>query len=155
MKNDFISSRFIHLFEKSRTMSSIYEVMTGDHLDSYASQWLNDAGDIVSVTFRTLDENVKSMAVYLSKKLSNSKKGCFVGVSMENSHLWQVCFWALLMAGFKPVLIDINHKEEMVDYIIKSSGAAAILGNDTLDLKSKIIKISLNDLNSIKEKPEF
>jgi len=155
MKSDFISSRFIHLLEKSRTMSSIYEVMMGDHLDSFASQWLNEAGEVISVSFRTLNENVKSMAAFLSKKLGSSRQGCFAGLSMENSHLWQVCFWALLMAGFKPVLIDINHKEEMVDYIIKSSGAVAILGNDTLNLKSQITKISLDELNSVNEKPEF
>jgi len=155
MKSNFFSSRFINLFEKSRKMNNIYEVMMGDHLDSYAAQWLNDAGDIVSVSFRALDENVKSMAVFLSKRIGKSQKGSFVGLSMENSHLWQVCFWALLMAGYKPVLIDVNHKEEMVNYIIKSSGAAAILGNDTLDLNSQVIKISINELNSINEKPEF
>ena len=146
MQNDIVSSRFISLFEKQRKMSSIYEVMMGDFLDSAASQWLDESGNIVSMSFRVFDENVNNTAAFLSKKLGKEQQGCFVGISLENSHLWQVCFWALLMAGCKPVLIDVNHKEEMVDYIIESAGVQAILGQDTLELKNKILQISIEEL---------
>ena len=150
MQDDIIKSRFIRLFEKSgtmeKTMSSIYEIMMSDFLESPASQWLDDSGAIVSVSFSELDENVKSMAVFLSKKLGGAQKGCFVGLSMDNSHLWQVCFWALLMAGYNPVLVDVNHKEDMVDYIIESAGVQTILGRETPGLKNKIVQISLEKL---------
>jgi len=111
-------------------MSSIYEIMMSDNLESPASQWLDEAEKIVTVTFKELNDNVKSMAAFLSNKLGGSQRGSFVGLSMENSHLWQVCFWGLLMAGYKPVLIDINHKQEMTDYILESSGARTILGKE-------------------------
>ena len=125
---DIINSRFVSLLEKSRTIKSIYEVMMSDSPDSPASQWLNESGEIVTVSFRILNENVISMASFLSKKLDENEQGCFVGLSMDNSHLWQVCFWALLMSGYKPVLIDVNHKDEMVDYIVESAGVRTILG---------------------------
>ena len=159
MQNDIISSRFISLFEKSKTMNSIYEVMMSDYLDSPASQWLDDSGDIVSVSFREFNENVENMAFFLSKKLGDNQKGCFVGLSMDNSHLWQVCFWALLMAGYKPVLVDVTQKEEMVDYIIESAGLQTILGKDSLELKNKVLQISIEELReelkSKEEKAEF
>ncbi|MCL2185734.1 MAG: aminotransferase class I/II-fold pyridoxal phosphate-dependent enzyme [Treponema sp.] len=152
MQDKIIKSRFNRLFKNSgdipRNMSSIYNIMTGDYLDSPASQWLNESDKIVTVTFRELNDNVKSMAKYLSDKLGANQKGKFVGLSMDNSHLWQVCFWALLMSGYKPVLIDINHKEEMVDYIIESSGAQAILGREKIDLKNKVMLISIDELKS-------
>ena len=123
-------------------MKSIYEVMMSNHLDSPASQWLDESGDIVSISFHVFNEDVKSMALFLSKRLGENQKGCFVGLSMDNSHLWQVCFWALLMAGYKPVLIDLNHRDEMVDYIVESAGIKAILGKDTLELKNEVLLIS-------------
>ena len=146
MQNNIVSSRFISLFEKSRTMNSIYDVMMSDSLDSPASQWLDDSGDIVTVSFHVFNENVKSMALFLSKRLGENQKGCFVGLSMDNSHLWQACFWGLLMAGYKPVLIDVNHREEMVDYIVESAGLMTILGKESLKLKNKIQQIPLEEL---------
>ena len=153
MQNSIVNSRFISLFEKQEKMSSIYEVMMGDHLDSSASQWLDESGNVVSVSFRVFNENVKSMAAFLSKRLGKGQQDCFVGISLENSHLWQVCFWALLMAGYKPVLIDVNQKEEMIDYIIESAGIQTILSKDTLNLKNKVLQIPLEELKE-ELKPE-
>jgi len=159
MQNDIIRLRFVELLENPKTvraMSSIYEIMTGESpaLDLPASQWLDDSGAIVTKSFRTLNENVKSMAAFLSKRL-NGQQGNFVGLSMDNSHLWQVCFWALLMSGFKPVLIDVNHKEEMTDYILESSGAKAILGRNAMELKNKADFISMDELKSVDKPSNF
>ncbi|MCL2185714.1 MAG: aminotransferase class I/II-fold pyridoxal phosphate-dependent enzyme [Treponema sp.] len=159
MQNDIIKTRFAELLEKPgtvRAMSSIYGIMTSEspELDSPASQWLDDSGSIVTMSFRTLNENVRSMAAFLSKRL-DGQQGNFAGLSMDNSHLWQVCFWALLMAGFKPILIDINHKEEMVDYIAESSGAKAILGRNPMNLKNKVDFITLDELKSVNGQNEF
>jgi len=159
MQNNIIKKRFNRLFESSGTieksMKRIYEIMTEDlketgagsksPLDSPASQWLDDDGKIITVSFRTLNENVINMAAFLTTKLSGLQ-GNYIGLSMDNSHIWQVCFWALLMAGFKPVLIDINHKEEMVDYIIESAAVKAILGRNSINLKNNVKLISLDEL---------
>ena len=155
MQEDIIGSRFTSLLKKTRTLSNIYEVMMSDLSDSPASQWLNDSENIVSVSFRSLNDDVKSMAAFLYKKLGSAHQGNFIGISMDNSHLWQVCFWALLMSGYKPVLIDVNHKEEMVDYIVASAGVKAILGRDSLKLKNPILQFSLAELKAVNEKPEF
>jgi len=48
MQNNTTSSRFISLFEKPRTMSSIFEVMMNDSLEIPACQWFDDLGNIVS-----------------------------------------------------------------------------------------------------------
>ena len=155
MKNDIVSSRFIRLLERSRTMSSIYEIMMSDYTDTPASQWLDESDSIVSVSFHVFNEDVKSMAAFLSKKLGAEQQGCFVGLSMDNSHLWQVCFWALLMAGYKPVLIDVNHGEDMVDYIIESAGIRTIIGRSGIELKNQVVQIPLDELKSVSEAPEF
>jgi len=155
MKNDVVSSRFVRLLERTRIMSNIYEIMMSDYTDTPASQWLNETDTIVTVPFSVMDENVKSMAAFLSKKLGKEQQGCFVGLSMENSHMWQVCFWALLMAGYKPVLIDVNHSEEMVDYIVESAKIQTILGRGQIELKNKVMLISLDELKSVKAAPEF
>jgi len=159
MQSNIIKSRFEQLFgspaKASRTMKCMYEIMTGDNLDSPASQWLSDSGEIITMSFGALNENVKSIASFLSKRL-DGQHGNFVGLSMDNSHLWQVCFWALLMSGFKPVLIDINHKEEMVDYIVESAGAKAILGRNPIEIKNKVEFISIDELRAaINNKAEF
>ena len=150
MQDDIVIAQFESLYKKPRTMSSIYEVMMSKNPDLPVSQWLDESGAIVTVSFREFNENVKCMAAFLLKKLGRNHQGSFIGLSMENSHLWQVCFWALLMAGYKPILIDINHKEEMLDHLVDNAGIRAILGRDALKLKSNIPLISPEELGSIK-----
>ena len=155
MQDQIINNRFIELFQKKkkRNLRTIYEVMMGDHLDSPASQWLDDSENIVSVPYRIFDENVKSMAAFFRKKFGEKKLDSFVGMSMDNCHLWQVCFWALLMAGYRPVLVDINLKEEMVDYIIENAGITAIVGRAVPGLTSKVPQITLDELQGVNEAP--
>jgi len=156
MKNDIVESRFVRFLEKEKTLRNIYDVMMGDSLDVPASQWLDDSGNVVTVSFENLDKNVKGLASFFVKKLGGVQKGCFIGMLMENSHMWQVCFWALLMAGYKPALIDVNQKEEILDYIIESAGIKAIAGKNGLNLKNKIPQISMDELNSAeKDRTDF
>ena len=155
MKIDIVKERFVSLFKEPQTLNSIYRIMMNDFYDTPASQWLDESNNVVTVTFKALNENVKSMASFLSKKLSAQQQGSFIGMTMENSHLWQVCFWALLMAGFKPVLIDVNQKEDMVDYIIESAGIQAIIGKSGLELKNTILQISMDEVKSANEPSEF
>ena len=136
-------------------MGDFRELSAGASLDTPAAQWLDESGNIVSVSFRSLNENVKNMAGFLTKKLGERQRGCFVALAMENSLLWQVCFWALLMAGYRPVLIDVNQKEEMLDYLIECAGIESILGKDGLALKTKVLQISADELNAPKDPVEY
>ena len=147
MQKDVIKSRFISLFEKEKAMKSIYEVMMSDSLDSPASQWLGDSGEIVTKSFSEYNENVKNMAQFLSKSIGTRHRGSFIGLSTDNSHLWQVSFWALLMAGYKPALVDVNHRAEMVDYLIECAGLKAILGRKIPGLKHHIPQIPAEALH--------
>ena len=147
MPTDTIKVRFDRLFESPKKLQSIYEIMVGDLLDTPAGQWLGESG-IVSKTFGSLNEDVKGMAGFLTKRLGVDWRGSFIALAMENSHLWQVCFWALLMAGYKPVLIDVNQREEMVDYIIECAGIKAIVGKGNLVLKNNVMQIPIDELKS-------
>ncbi|MDR0323672.1 MAG: aminotransferase class I/II-fold pyridoxal phosphate-dependent enzyme [Treponema sp.] len=155
MKNDTVKNRFVRLLDNPKTMQNIYDIMMGDSLDTPAGQWLDENGNTVSISFGELNEKVRSMAGFLTERLGENQRGCFVGFAMENSHLWQTCFWALLMAGFKPVLIDVNQREEMVDYIIECAGLKSIVGKSGLALKNNVQQISLDELKSQKEKHEY
>ena len=125
-----------------------------DSPDIPAAQWLDESG-IVSVSFRAFNENVKNMAGFLAEKLGEKQRGSFIGLAMENSFLWQVCFWALLMAGYKPVLIDVNQKEEMLDYLIDCADAKSILGKEGLVLNANVQQISLAELSAPKKHVDF
>jgi len=54
MQNDIVSSCANSLFKKTRVMSSIYEIMMSDFLDSPASQWLDESGNIVSISLYSM-----------------------------------------------------------------------------------------------------
>ena len=41
---------------------------------------------------------------------------------MPNSPWWTVMFWAILMNGYRPLLVDASLGEDKVSYLIKQSG---------------------------------
>jgi long-subunit acyl-CoA synthetase (AMP-forming) len=149
MSIDKVTIRFEMLQKRNnKTLQSIYEIMVGDVLETPAAQWLDDSGQIVTKSFSDLDKDVHSMAAFLTRKIGENQRGTCIGLAMDNSYLWQVCFWALLMSGFKPVLIDVNQKEEMLDYIIECAAINVIIGKTGLILRNKVQQIPLEELTA-------
>jgi len=91
------------------------------------------------VSYKQFKEICYKTASYFSNKLI-SPKNSFVGIYMENSINWIATFWALLMLGYRPVLLNCK--------------LPSVLNNDVIRLTNcKEVILSTNDpkpsINSI------
>ena len=81
-------------------------------------------------TFRFSYEQMKnysfSMASFLNTKIKDAKSS-FVGIYMENSINWIGCLWALLMLGFKPVLLNCKLPNKVNIEIIEQLSVSTII----------------------------
>jgi acyl carrier protein len=121
--------RFFLMVDKlaeNRTMHGIFEVMW-QFPDNFVSEYIDAKNIVHKTTYSTYREQIKSAAACLSNVLPIDKRGHFVALKLKNCYEWGVLFWAILMAGYKPVLIDAKASRERTEYLLEQSGAAAII----------------------------
>ena len=72
------------------------------------------------------------MAGSLSVVLGNVAPGSFVGIYMNNCEQWLELFWALLMQGYRPLLVNNRMSRSVLEDIISQSIDATSKNNDDI-----------------------
>jgi 8-amino-7-oxononanoate synthase/acyl carrier protein len=121
-------SRLNRLRQSGQKFSDLYNIMVGADEDKAAAMWLDDAGTECVRSFREFAGDVRAAAALLRKRLGEENEGRFVALMMGNCYHWPVAFWGLLMAGYKPVLLDVNHSKQTTKLLLSASGAVALVG---------------------------
>lgn len=115
----------------NKSFEDIYSIITS-HFSSeiFSEKYVN--GRIEKMTYSQFYENVESVASYLDEKFS-SQKGGFIGIEMDNSPLWAACFFGILMAGFKPLLINIRLDEKAIEQVVADTNALCVFCDNKTD----------------------
>ena len=99
----YIKERFSILSQSNQTLKSIFDIIHQqderifcEYLDAFA---IND------VTYNSFKNYVKKVARYLINNNINPQHK-YIGLLMDNSLNWVAMFWAILMIGGKPVLLN-------------------------------------------------
>ena len=138
------------LRQSAGRFQDIYDIIINTDTRKVAALWIDDEGNECSRSFQQFDEDIRAAAACFRHSIGKENERRFVALSMENCYHWPVAFWGLLMAGYKPVLLDVNHKEPMVRHLLAASGAVALVGK--MDGKIPITTIALE--NFIDSRPD-
>lgn len=107
----------------------------------------------IKVSYPEAKQRIREVAFYIEKELGY--KDQFVGLNIDNSPNWVIGFWAILMSGNKPLLINQRHPKELTASILKTLKVQALLNdgqNEDYGLKSmQIATIS----EKVEENHEF
>lgn len=102
-------------------------------------------GEIKKISFGELELPVKHIADNLIKKLDGTKEG-FVALKLDNCPEWPCIFWGIMMAGFKPFLIDYRHAQQITQFFIRQAGAVAIISAEQEDTGCGTVSIQADEL---------
>ena len=92
-------------------------------------EFFNLNNKIKKYKYSKMDENVKKYAFYLNNKIKKEGTNRVV-LKVSNSPSWGELFWALLMAGFVPLLVDAKLNRENVINLANQAKAIAIVSDD-------------------------
>lgn len=84
---------------------------------------------IESFSYGEVEKRIKARALSLSKLLSDVAPGSVIGLSMDNSLSWIECFWAILLCGFRPLLINLRLSQEPVEGAIRDCDVQAVVSD--------------------------
>ena len=106
------------LIKSDRTLKDIFDIMFS-RPEEIMAEWLEN-GQKRSMTFGEGERRIRNAAYILSERIEEG--GGFVALDMENSVSWIICFWAVLMSGSKPYLVNRRHPARLTQGIVNTLG---------------------------------
>ncbi|MBQ9457295.1 MAG: AMP-binding protein [Bacilli bacterium] len=118
------------LAETRQTFEDIYNAIMDRNPSAWASLYFDENGKPQHTTYGQTKDQVFTTASKLSALLSGTPRGSIVGLKLKNSPRWGVFFWAILMSGHAPLLIDARLAKENTNNLLRQAGAVGIVAND-------------------------
>ena len=100
----------------------------------------NDGFRIKTETYGEIYDRICQSAGGLYAKIGATHQ--YVALEMENSPSWIVAFWAILMSGNKPYLVNMRYPENLSAGILKTLGVKYIFCAESTKLPGEAITLS-------------
>ncbi len=106
---------------------NIYSIMT-EYGDKIAAEYDDESG-IKKRTYREYDIMIRGGAAALAAQMGNLEKS-YIGIKLDNNPDWPAVFWSVMMAGYKPLLLDYRGDAAITLHLLDTAGAVAIITDD-------------------------
>ena len=117
------------LLNTSRQFSDIYRYIVVNNRKNVYAEHSSVNNKVKHYKYQKMDQNVKRFASYIKAKIKAEENSRII-LKMSNSPAWGEVFWAILMSGFVPLLIDAKLPRENAENLAKQSNAVAIISDD-------------------------
>ncbi len=84
---------------------------------------------IVKTTYGQCQEKIYGYASSMSKKLHAINKGTVIGLYMNNGIKWIEAFWAILLSGYCPLLLNSRLDDSALEEALKCANADAVISD--------------------------
>lgn len=136
---DYVESKLRDFEARGLTMSTLFSLMFQEK-DNIMYERSNGYR-IETFTYGEVEDRIFSKAVSVQRLLCDIEVGSVVGLSMENSLDWIENFWAIILCGYKPLLINLRLSQEMVEGAIRDCDARAVIS----DKRTYSVKTVMSD----------
>ena len=137
--NDYIQNK-INRYEKlDKTMKTLYSFMFCDKTNVMAEVLVDD--EYQKISYGLCESRTKKLASSLKGLLNEVEPGSVVGIYMNNSIEWIQTFWALLMLGFNPLLMNSRLNNDILNKILVDNEIKAVISDSkTFDVRTVMFK---------------
>ena len=132
-----------NLLSTSMKMEDIFRLTMNDNSKQRAAIYVNDKGKQRHYKYSKMKKHAYQFASIIAHELYQEKKGKPLVLKLANCPRWGELFWAILMAGYKPLLIDAKTSKEGTQNLITQAKAIAIITDDSYDYD--VLKIPLKE----------
>ncbi|MDD4290952.1 MAG: AMP-binding protein [Clostridia bacterium] len=122
-----VNMQISKLIKSKRRFQDVFEIMF-DMPDNTMTE-STDGFHTIRFSYRKIKDSSVSCAYSLERLLEHEEKGSFIGLALDNSPEWIWCFWGILMAGFKPLLINTRLIPAVICSALNKVSVNYIIGN--------------------------
>lgn len=124
---DFVQSKLRAFEEQGLSMETLFSLMFQEKENI---MYERSAGyRVESFSYGEVEKRIKARALSLSKLLADTPPGSVIGLSMDNSLSWIECFWAIMLCGYRPLLINLRLSQEPVEGAIRDCDVQAVVSD--------------------------
>lgn len=124
---DLILTKLCLYGKNSSSFSTLFDLMFSEE-ENIIAESLNGY-KIIEVRYGESKENALKLAQSLEVLLENCPKNSMIGLNMANSLRWIEMFWAILLAGYKPLLINFRLPQNILENIITQYSVQAVISD--------------------------
>ena len=132
------------LLNTSKTMEDIFNLSTRRNVNRVAVTYINSKGKLKKYKYSLFRKHAYEIASILSNFMIQQPKNVPIVLKAANGPHWGEIFWAILMCGYKPLLVDAKTSKEGTENLMKQAKAAAIITDDSFNYE--VPKFSLHDI---------
>ncbi len=142
------------LLKTSMTMQDVFLAITHrKHRRDRALTWLDEKDKKESIKYKDYRTIAFETASKLSQRLSELPTNSVVALKLKNNPKWPFLFWAILMCGYVPLLIDAKLPKDNTENLIEQGKVKAIVTGETCEYS--IPTINYETLSSLKVNYKF
>lgn len=150
--NRLYAERFQELERTDRKFKDIFEFIFSKSRNNVMTIYYNEKKKLCSLKYKDIEKEVYRTAPILSNLIAKNYNDPVV-LKMPNSVDWIVCFFAILMAGYRVLLLDAKASKDATENFIKKTRAAAIVCNDQESYS--VTQINCSDIKKQKSNKNF
>ncbi len=124
--NEFVEAKLKRLDASPEGFSSLFELMFSEKENLMYEK--SEGYRIQKTTYGQAYDEILRLAAGLNELLA-LPKGAAVGLSMDNSLRWIELFWAILICGWRPLLMNLRLSEAALEQALGDCGAQAVISD--------------------------
>ena len=124
--DSFVAEKLKRLDAAEADFSALFELMFSEKENLMYEK--SEGYRIRQTTYGEAYRDIFRLASTLRRTLA-LPEGAVVGLSMDNSLLWLELFWAILLTGCRPLLLNLRLSDTALEQALADSGAQAVLSD--------------------------
>jgi len=132
------------LLKTSKNMEDIFNLSVNRNLKRIAVTYVNNKGRLKKYKYSLFRKHAYEIASILANFMIQQPKNVPIVLKAANGPHWGEIFFAILMCGYKPLLVDARTSKDGTNNLIAQAKAAAIITDDNFTYD--IPKFSLHDI---------
>ena len=145
------SDKLIH--EQNLTMEQIFNYSYVLNKHGVAFEYFDFNNKYRSLSYKDVKKNTFRYASVISKALEGCEKHNVIILKYTNSPEWCEFFYAILMAGYKPLLVNAKTDKDGVNNLIRQTKAVAVVSDDPFTYD--VMKLRVDIVASLPENKNF
>ncbi len=110
---------------EEKTFGNLFSIICSN--GSLTAAEYKEDSNIKKLSFSDYERMTYAGAKKLSELLHDTPHNTFVALRYANNPLWPAAFWATVLAGFRPLLVDAATDDTQILHILKQAGARTII----------------------------
>ena len=124
--NAFVEYKLGLLANGDKSMLSLYRLMFSEKENIFFEE--TDGFRIKKMTYGEAYDEIESRAADMHNKIGEENQSV-AGLYMDNSARWIIAFWAIIRAGYRPMLLNKRFDDDAIEKLIADFNVVAVISD--------------------------